>query len=73
MSPRRSRMLLLAAFGFLLGRAVLSQGGKPSQKLRVCEGQYKVYKETNAGGIGPFATGVFNFTESWTLWRPGGR
>lgn len=69
MSPRLSRMLLLAAFGLLLGRAVLSQGGETSQKLRVCEGQYKVYKETNAGGIGPFATGVFNFTESWTLWR----
>lgn len=39
------------------------------QKVRVAEGQYKVYNQTNAGGIGPFAPAVYNFTESWTLWR----
>jgi hypothetical protein len=63
--------LLFISFGFLflLGSAALSHQENTSQKVRVAEGQYRVYKQTNAGGIGPFATGVFNFTESWTLWR----
>jgi hypothetical protein len=52
-----------------LGSAALSQQEPASQKLRLAEGQYKVYKQTNSGGIGPFAPGVFNFSESWTLWR----
>jgi hypothetical protein len=60
---------LLGVLGLFLDRAVLGQQESTSQNVRLAEGQYKVYKQTNAGGIGPFATGVFNFTESWTLSR----
>ena len=62
----------IALFGvsdLLFERAVSGQQQGASQNLRLAEGQYKVYKQSNAGGIGPFATGVFNFTESWTLSR----
>jgi hypothetical protein len=48
---------------------VLSYQESAPQKVRVAEGQYRVYRQTNAGGIGPSAPGVYNFSESWTLWR----
>jgi hypothetical protein len=62
-------LALLGFFSLLQGRAVSDQQEASSQNLRLAEGEYKAYKQTNAGGIGPFATGVFNFTESWTLSR----
>ena len=64
-----SGAVLLVSCGLLLGSVALSRQESTSQKVRMAEGQYTVYKQQNAGGIGPFAPGVFNFTESWTLWR----
>ena len=68
-TPALVGIVLLGVLGLLLERAVSGQQEGSSQNVRLAEGQYKVYKQTNAGGIGPFATGVFNFTESWTLSR----
>lgn len=36
---------------------------------RIAEGEYKVYKHSNDGGTGPFVPAIYNFTETWTLWR----
>ena len=40
-----------------------------SVRTRIAEGEYDIYTSSPDGGIGPFAPGVFNFSESWTLWR----
>ena len=68
-TPALICIVLLSVLGLLSERAVSGQQEGSSQNVRLAEGQYKVYKQTNVGGIGPFATGVFNFTESWTLSR----
>ncbi|MGA7854244.1 MAG: hypothetical protein WCA15_13035 [Candidatus Acidiferrales bacterium] len=60
---------LLALSLILLGNAGLSGQEAPSQNVRVAGGEYKVYKQTNVGGIGPYSPSVFDFKESWTLWR----
>lgn len=65
----RAFLFTSIAFLFLLGSTALSHQESISQKVRVAEGEYRVYKQSNAGGIGPFAIGVFNFSESWTLSR----
>lgn len=41
-------------------------------RTRVAEGEFAIYQRENAGGVGPFETAVFNFHESWTLWRLAG-
>jgi hypothetical protein len=38
-------------------------------RVRVATGEYRVYTESRGSGIGPFAPAVYNFTESWELWR----
>ena len=40
-----------------------------SGRNRVASGEYRIVAETKDGGIGPFAPGIHNFRESWTLWR----
>lgn len=40
-----------------------------SQRVRVAAGEYQILQGANAGGIGSYAPGVYNFRESWTLWR----
>lgn len=62
-------MALIASLAVLLGGSGSWRQDNTSQKVRVAEGQYKVYKQTNAGGIGPFAPSVFDFSETWSLWR----
>jgi len=43
--------------------------GENSQRVRVAAGEYEVLQGAHAGGIGSYAPGVYNFRESWTLWR----
>lgn len=38
-------------------------------RVRVAGGEYQTLQEGNEGGIGPYVPGVYNFHESWTLWR----
>lgn len=40
-----------------------------SARVRVAAGEYKILQGANTGGIGSYAPGVYNFRESWTLWR----
>ena len=47
-----------------------SKGEKQaSERTRVAEGEYQVYRNAGEGGIGPFNPAVYDFRESWTLWR----
>ncbi|MGB7025369.1 MAG: hypothetical protein WBD73_16380 [Candidatus Acidiferrales bacterium] len=40
-----------------------------SQRVRLAAGEYQILQGANSGGIGSYAPGVYNFRESWTLWR----
>lgn len=40
-----------------------------SEPVMVAQGEYKVYRQTTDGGIGPFNPALHDFTETWTLWR----
>lgn len=66
---RPARGILIGSIALLLLCGRMRSQENVSQKVRLAEGEYRVYKQSNAGGIGPFAPGVFNFSESWTLWR----
>jgi hypothetical protein len=39
------------------------------QRTRIGEGEYVVHESENSGGAGPFGEEVYNFQESFTLWR----
>jgi hypothetical protein len=38
-------------------------------ETKIAEGEYAIYEEANSGAFGPFGEEVYNFHESWTLWR----
>jgi hypothetical protein len=40
-----------------------------ARRTKVAEGEYAIYEEANGGAVGPFGEEVYNFRESWTLWR----
>jgi len=63
-SPRSNKELPAKQLG------AVSKGEKQaSERTRVAEGEYQVYRNADEGGIGPFNPAVYNFSESWTLWR----
>jgi hypothetical protein len=41
----------------------------PSERTKVAEGEYVVLEGANGGAVGPFGEEVYNFHETWTLWR----
>jgi hypothetical protein len=45
------------------------QRAQPSGSILVAQGEYKVYRQTSDGGIGPFNPALHDFAESWSLWR----
>lgn len=49
------------------GNAVAAK--PPSEPVMVAQGEYKIYRQTSDGGIGPFNPALHDFAESWTLWR----
>ncbi len=38
-------------------------------RTKIAEGEYAIYEHENNGAVGPFQEEVYNFHESWTLWR----
>jgi hypothetical protein len=42
-----------------------------AKRTRVAEGEYSVFQRKSGGAVGPFENEVFNFRESWTIWRTG--
>ena len=49
-----------------IGRPLPEQLG---ERTKVAEGEYAIYEHYGSGGVGPFEEEVYNFHESWTLWR----
>jgi hypothetical protein len=41
----------------------------PSERMKVAEGEYVVLEGANGGAVGPFGEAIYNFHETWTLWR----
>jgi hypothetical protein len=41
----------------------------PSERMKVAEGEYVVLEGANGGAVGPFGEEIYNFHETWTLWR----
>jgi len=49
-----------------------SSGASSDQKAartKIAAGEYAVIEQANSGAVGPFGEEVYNFRETWTLWR----
>lgn len=48
-------------------------GGRPpgqeAGRTKIAEGEYAITEHQNSGATGPFQEEVYNFRESWTIWR----
>lgn len=54
------------------GKATHQQGEKAkpaSERTKAAEGEYVVLEGANGGAVGPFGEEIYNFHETWTLWR----
>lgn len=40
-------------------------------RTKIAEGEYVIFEQANSGAFGPFGEEVYNFHETWTLWRVG--
>jgi hypothetical protein len=47
--------------------ATASASHDKPERVEIAEGEYTPNKEY--GGVGPIESGIFNFHESWALWR----
>ncbi len=65
---------LLCCFLAIAG-ARLAEGkplaGQETGRTKIAEGEYAIFERGNNGAVGPFEQEVYNFHESWTLWRAG--
>lgn len=41
------------------------------QRTKIAEGEYLISEQANGGAVGPFGEEVYNFHETWVLWRVG--
>lgn len=69
-------LLVYSVFGACLATSIrAAQGGeaqasaKATGRTKIAEGEYAIYEEGNGGAFGPFGEEVYDFHESWTLWR----
>ncbi|HEY6902678.1 MAG TPA: hypothetical protein VI216_00110 [Candidatus Acidoferrales bacterium] len=46
--------------------------GPPASRTKIAEGEYAVIEQSNFGAIGPFGEEVYDFHETWTIWRTAG-
>jgi hypothetical protein len=80
------RYALLTSFGaaislFMLPMEATCGGRQPGQKptaaaeqkqrTKIAEGEYVISEQANGGAVGPFGEEVYNFHETWVLWRAG--
>lgn len=40
-------------------------------RIKIAEGEYAVSQQANGGAVGPFGEEIYNFHETWVLWREG--
>jgi len=52
----------------LIGILIFSLSSAAAQ-TKIAEGEYAIYEQANGGAFGPEGEEVYNFHESWTLWR----
>jgi hypothetical protein len=45
--------------------------GQAADRMKLADGDYAIYEEGNSGAVGPAGEEVYDFHESWTLWRTG--
>lgn len=43
--------------------------GSPAYRTKIAEGEYAVIEQSNLGATGPFGEEVYDFHETWTIWR----
>lgn len=39
------------------------------QRTKIAQGEYVISKQADSGAVGPFGEEIYNFHETWTLWR----
>jgi len=47
----------------------LAGSDEQEKRTKVAEGEYAIFEGANGGGVGPFGEEIYNFHETWTLWR----
>ena len=52
-----------------LARPAQEKSVASTQRAKVAQGEYVVFERENGGAVGPFGEEVYNFHETWTLWR----
>jgi hypothetical protein len=66
-------LLVCLAFGASLTASIRaaqsSDAAKAPERTKIAEGSYAIYEEGNGGAVGPFGEEVYDFQETWTLWR----
>jgi len=48
---------------------VPAPSGAATRRTQIAEGEYAIYEQANSGAFGPLGEEVYDFHESWTLWR----
>lgn len=43
--------------------------GAPAHRTKIADGEYGFIEQSNFGAIGPFGEEVYDFRETWTIWR----
>lgn len=80
-------LFLFVALGLALALSTRTQGaphvgqeaskhvappGSPAYQMKIADGEYALIEHTNLGAVGPFGEEVYDFHETWTLWRTAG-
>ena len=64
---------ILAVGGSIRASDQTSQLAQDAQgntaRTKLAEGEYVIYEKSNDGAVGPFGEQIYNFDETWTLWR----
>ena len=75
-APRWRRVCILAVaslFVLSVGAAAdlskSARAGASTECVKVAQGEYVVFEKGNGGAVGPFGEEIYNFHETWTLWR----
>jgi hypothetical protein len=51
------------------GAQVSPAPAEQKQRTKIAQGEYVILEQANGGAIGPFGEEIYNFHETWTLWR----
>jgi hypothetical protein len=49
--------------------ATPASSGPEAPRTKIAEGEYAIYEEGNSGAVGPLGEEIYDFHETWTLWR----